>query len=354
MTTDPYKDEFSSRIQIVSLTNVSLFNFTEVLPLGFNVSDGGGACQYSDGYKIYLTWTSLSNNSGMQYSARPPTVSPELYELGPSFVEYGPARFDEGRAWFMAVDPASDAKAPRTCTGDWIGCDGTFVDGGTEAQADGPDLSMQLYNFSLSVPDNAVIDGIYVFHDSRDPDATDSVNVSLSWDGGTSWTAQKGRWLTATETTYTEGGARDNWGRDWNATVLNSNTSFRGRLIAAGSTNEWFVDYVRVQVYYTVPEIYRAFPGPIGRNDPIYIGVEKYNSSATSTINVTRVDINASPNIGSNDFFTSVTSGSGYPADPTIVTSPTCGNNDCILRFSGSWNITPGNAMAFYAQVTPK
>ncbi|RLG22957.1 hypothetical protein DRN85_10190, partial [Methanosarcinales archaeon] len=40
---------------------------------------------------------------------------------------------------------------PASCSGDWIGCDETYSDGGSAAVADSEGLEMQLYNFGFSV-----------------------------------------------------------------------------------------------------------------------------------------------------------------------------------------------------------
>jgi len=92
------------------------------------------------------------------------------------------------------------------------------------------------------------------------------------------------------------------------------------------------------------PIIYREFPSPTGRDDPVYFGAVVYNPNLNESINVTRVDINASD--GALTLFTTVSGGTGDPVDPTLV-------NSNIIRFSNpsGWIIQNRSAMQFRAEV---
>jgi hypothetical protein len=105
VTTDPWKGDLTSNLRIISYTNITTFNFTEVLPGNFEITNSGGASVSIANNKTYLSWTGLSNDSFVSYSARPPMVTPELYEIGPSFVSYDAGIFYEARPWYLAVDP---------------------------------------------------------------------------------------------------------------------------------------------------------------------------------------------------------------------------------------------------------
>jgi len=107
VTTDPWRGAFISSISLTSYLPAPGFNFTEVLPSSFTISNHGGAMRTENNEKIYLTWTNLNNNSVVSYSARPPLVTPELYELGPSYVDYSSGIFYEARPWYLAVDPTA-------------------------------------------------------------------------------------------------------------------------------------------------------------------------------------------------------------------------------------------------------
>ncbi|HET9346540.1 MAG TPA: hypothetical protein VFO05_12650 [Candidatus Limnocylindrales bacterium] len=114
----------------------------------------------------------------------------------------------------------------------------------------------RFWDFSLGVP--AVVssvDGITVRADVglNNNSGTSTLCVQLSWDGGSTWTAFKTVGVTAVgETTYTLGGAADDWGRTWTGGQL-SNADFRVRLVdVSDRTNKDFrLDYLAVDVTYS-------------------------------------------------------------------------------------------------------
>ena len=80
---------------------------------------------------------------------------------------------------------------------------------------------------------------------------SNSMDVELSWDGGTSWTAEKTDTVeSTTEHTTILGSSSDTWGRTWAATEF-TNASFRARLTTNGvGGRNYFLDWVPVKVYY--------------------------------------------------------------------------------------------------------
>jgi hypothetical protein len=111
LTTDPFKGPFFSSIRINPLVSVDneVYNFTEVLPLEFEVVSAPGAIQSSDQNHKYLNWQDLTGDSVVEYSAQPPKVTPNLFALGKAFVNYviqGVVKvFEEVRNWLLAIDP---------------------------------------------------------------------------------------------------------------------------------------------------------------------------------------------------------------------------------------------------------
>ena len=109
VTTDPFQGPFNSTITIVPRTDADEYDLTEVLPAEFTVVDAGGATVSGDSASTYLTWTGLSGSQSVEYSARPPLVTPALFALGKAFVTYVQDSvtlvFEEARAWFLAIDP---------------------------------------------------------------------------------------------------------------------------------------------------------------------------------------------------------------------------------------------------------
>ena len=140
-----------------------------------------------------------------------------------------------------------------------------FGDGGTDPNyfarsVDGEDDRHRYYDYGFSIDSSCVIAGIEVRLDwwlSTTLDAN-SMDVELSWDGGTSWTAAKTDAVESTsEHTTTLGASADTWGHAWTATEL-SNVNFRVRLTSNCSNTifftcafrDFFLDWVPVNVYY--------------------------------------------------------------------------------------------------------
>ncbi len=111
------------------------------------------------------------------------------------------------------------------------------------------------YNYNISLPGGATINGIEVRVDGKADSTAGAPKfcIQLSWDGGVTWTTAKSTaTISSTEATYLLGGPADTWGRAW-ATGEFSNTSFRVRIINVSSitTRDFTLDYIAVNVYYT-------------------------------------------------------------------------------------------------------
>ena len=116
----------------------------------------------------------------------------------------------------------------------------------------------RFYDYSISVPAGATIDGIEVRVDwwLDRTNGTNSMSVELSWDGGSTWTVAKTDTIESdTEHTTVLGGSAESWGRTWAPSELND-PSFRVRVTSnasgGGSQNrDFFLDWVAVKVYFT-------------------------------------------------------------------------------------------------------
>lgn len=104
-TTDPWQGPFTSQVKIISHNEHQNFDLKEVIPINFTVKDYGGSTLSIEGEKKILSWYNLTNNSIVSYIVSPPLVTPDLYEIGPSYVEYGTSSFFEARPWYLAIDP---------------------------------------------------------------------------------------------------------------------------------------------------------------------------------------------------------------------------------------------------------
>jgi len=130
-----------------------------------------------------------------------------------------------------------------------------FADGGDYASnIDGAGDRQRYYDYGFSISSDCVIEGIEVRLDWWLDDilGTNSMDVELSWDGGTSWTTAK----TDTQETTSEhsvvlAGPADTWGRSWSTAEL-SDVNFRVRLTSSSTDGlrDFYLDWVPVRVYY--------------------------------------------------------------------------------------------------------
>jgi hypothetical protein len=138
---------------------------------------------------------------------------------------------------------------------------GVYGDGGGYAYRNGNanDVSHVYRDYGFDIPENAIIDGIQVRLDwwLDDTGGSNSIRVYLSWDGGSSWTGYR---TASTERrwdgnpTDVEGGAADTWGRTWDPSDFsNDNLRVRLELRTDRTDRDFRIDWVPVQVSYTVP-----------------------------------------------------------------------------------------------------
>ena len=109
------------------------------------------------------------------------------------------------------------------------------------------------FDFS-AVPAGATIDGIEVQAEfsSGGVGVTAYIQLSLSWDSGSTYTATKeDSVLGATDTTRTYGGATDTWGRTWAQSELSSTFKMKVEGKASGASSACRLDYLVAKVYYT-------------------------------------------------------------------------------------------------------
>jgi len=112
-----------------------------------------------------------------------------------------------------------------------------------------------LNNYSFGLSSGITIDGIEVNTEFSTDNATytATLQISLSWDNGTNYTATKSDTVTGstTDKNSTLGGAADTWGRSWTDSEFADGTFL---LKMEGKTDLGFtcqVDWLAVKVYYT-------------------------------------------------------------------------------------------------------
>jgi hypothetical protein len=133
-----------------------------------------------------------------------------------------------------------------------------FADGGGFASnIDGAGDRQRYYNYGFSISSDCAIQGIEVRLDWWMDDilGTNSMDLELSWNGGTSWTTAK----TDTQETTAEhsvvlGGSADTWGRSWSVAEL-SDVNFRVRVTSSSTSGfrDFYLDWVPVRIYYAPP-----------------------------------------------------------------------------------------------------
>ncbi len=113
-----------------------------------------------------------------------------------------------------------------------------------------------LNNYSFGIPSGATIDGIEVNSEFSTSSTVQiaTLQVSLSWDNGTTYTTAKSDTITGTTTdkNSTMGGATDTWGRSWTDSEFANGTflvKVEGKSNAAGTGCR--LDFFQIKVYYT-------------------------------------------------------------------------------------------------------
>ena len=126
-----------------------------------------------------------------------------------------------------------------------------YVSDGTDATAAA--TQKQSYgNFGLSIPSGNEIAGISVKVDASATDGAGStVDVTLSYDGGTTETAERSTGpLTTSDVVYIVGGSGDTWGRSWSPSELNDG-NFEIIIEAnPGDVGQVDLDAIQVKVYH--------------------------------------------------------------------------------------------------------
>ena len=128
----------------------------------------------------------------------------------------------------------------------------------SRATATGTTFSVAtLNNYSFGLASGVTIDGIEINTEFSTSSAaqTATLQISLSWDNGTNYTATKSDTVTGstTDKNSTLGGAADTWGRTWTDTEFANGTflvKVEGKSSTAGQSCR--LDFLQIKVYYTV------------------------------------------------------------------------------------------------------
>ncbi len=106
---------------------------------------------------------------------------------------------------------------------------------------------------SLSIPSGAIIDGIEVAVEAKISSGSHNLYIALSTDGGSNFTSDKTKSISATsDTEYTFGGSADTWGGNFNSGSFGND--FRVRVLTLdtlGDGYDIYIDHIQIKVYYT-------------------------------------------------------------------------------------------------------
>jgi len=113
-----------------------------------------------------------------------------------------------------------------------------------------------LNNYSFGLASGVTIDGIEINTEFSTSSATQTatLQISLSWDNGSNYTATKSDTVTGstTDKNSTLGGATDTWGRSWTDTEFANGTflvKVEGKNNTAGQSCR--LDFLQIKVYYS-------------------------------------------------------------------------------------------------------
>jgi len=113
-----------------------------------------------------------------------------------------------------------------------------------------------LNNYSFGLSSGVTIDGIEVNTEfsTDSAAATATLQISLSWDNGTNYTATKSDTVTGStnDKNSTLGGAADTWGRSWTDSEF-ANGTFKVKVEGKSSSAiaSCRLDFLQIKVYYT-------------------------------------------------------------------------------------------------------
>ena len=115
-----------------------------------------------------------------------------------------------------------------------------------------------LNNYSFGLASGVTIDGIEVNTEfsTNLGLVTATLQISLSWDNGSTYTTAKSDTVTGstTDKNSTMGGATDTWGRTWtDAEFANGTFLVKVEGKSSGIANSCRLDFLQIKVYYTVP-----------------------------------------------------------------------------------------------------
>jgi hypothetical protein len=131
----------------------------------------------------------------------------------------------------LAADTGLLSPSQNTNSG-WTSPAEGYVSDNIRATSGSSGQTVTYYNFNLSIPSGAVVNGIQASVEGSTSGR--QIAIDLSYNGGANYTTGSGTGVKTTDMTGSEtirsfGGASDSWNRAWTADEF-SNANFRARL----------------------------------------------------------------------------------------------------------------------------
>ena len=239
----------------------------------------------------------------------------------------------------QAAADSTGEHAPTSTSGAFTNGAGAFAcDNTNVAEATG-NLDQQIYSlYGLSVPPTATVTGIQVRVRATDGTKNNrKLQVALSWNGGTSWTANlntRNFRRNAPLRDFIVGGAAVLWGHAWTAAEL---SNFQLRLTAKKANNSDTIklDCIPVTVFYQVPGAPNLTVEKTDSPDPVQpLQNITYTIAYSNTGQSTATNVIISDTTPANTTFVS--------ASPTATSAPSVGGTGTVTWNVGS--VAPGGS----------
>ena len=253
-----------------------------------------------------------------------------------------------------AADTGLKVTGTVVSAGSWTNFTTTFINTSNDQRAwvSGTNSYGVCSTYGFAIPAGAMIDGIEVKLEGREPTAIGSVTfgTSLSWDNGTTWSTEKtGSYNSTTDAVATLGGPSDTWARPWTDTEL-SDANFQLRVRKTAGLMNLEFDYITVRVYYQVP---KTWDGGAGTNnwgdannwnpDGVPISTDDVSLAGANTIDVNVAGVCNNLTLNNASLLLTVKSGNSLTVSGNFtVTTGTLNTEAAFPAVTGTTTLTAG------------
>jgi hypothetical protein len=215
-----------------------------------SINGSGSVSSYSPYFISTLTSAYHIRNSGIGSTGVSRVSTPgTIITGGTSGAGGGAGQETDGEN--IAADPDFYRPASTGSPNDeWTNGSNALVSDGSYATAGSASLRQSFAGFQFNIPTGNTVQGIAVKIDASGTTAAGTIEVALSWDGGSSYTTMKATpTVSGSDIVYLLGGPADSWGRAWTPGEF-STENFRLRVTAQPSANTLRLDGLEMRVYH--------------------------------------------------------------------------------------------------------